>query len=80
MNHGISRGNFKIVPKLIQFIDILHKTLTRLAFLTGRDAVVFHFRSAALGLGIYVQTAALVFGAGLTAAFIIGSEYCGGRY
>ena len=58
----------------MKFIDILHKTLTWLAFLAGCDAVVVHFRSAALGLCVHVQTAALVFCAGLITAFIVGSE------
>ena len=59
----------------MQFIDILYKTLTRITFLAGGDAVVIDLGPAALGLGVGVQAAALAVGAGFVAAFVIGGEY-----
>jgi len=54
MNPRISRGNLKIIPKLMKFMDILYKALTGVTFLAGSDAVIFQLRSAALGLSVYI--------------------------
>jgi len=56
-------------------LSILYNSLTGLAFCAGLDAVIVDFGSAALGLGVDVEAAALFIVTGLVAAPILSREY-----